>query len=473
VRKYQLHLIHQVTSSEQLSRLVDQRIIHLVQDFLNETSIKLATTYSSSVLFGLCLHIDAILKGRKNSQRMESAHIKEIADNHQAEYAVCTQLAGRIEQMFGVKLPVDEVVLFTLFLCYRNPSMDTAPKPVLLYALHGEGLANAIAAAVNTAVRMDNTFAAEIPFEGDPAQLYPVLKAQIEQIDRGGGVLVMYDMDFLAEIYSTIEHETAIKIRTLQMPITTTGFEFSRRAAILGDIDALHRDFLSEIGGLITAKKPIIVTLCGTGQGGAQQLKDYIEEHGSADGFEIVALAMHNENQLKEDMAAILNDTVIHCVIGVYDPQLFGIPFIPIGEIFSTDPAKLPDLLQLRNETKEKQRSKTDYEAIYAYLDEHLEHVEIEKLKKLLPVSIEQINSEVAPLSFDTEIGLMMHLACVINRSIAKETTPVNLFREQIISRNREAYRTLRGIAKPLERAFKIILNDDEIAAMLTIIYKL
>ena len=473
VSKYQLQLAGQVVNSEQLARLVDERIIALVKDFLEEASAKLSATYPPSVLYGLCLHINALLKGRTGEKMLEPAQVKEIADKHQAEYVLCTQLGNRIEQIFSLKLPADEIVLLTVFLCYRTPLADTAPKPVLLYALHGQGLAEALANAVNTAVHMDNTFAAEIPFEDDYTQLYPTLKAQVEQIDRGGGVLVLYDMDFLVGIYSTIGNETGILIRTLQMPITTVGFEFSRRAAVQGDIDALHRDFLTNVSGFISAKKPVILTLCSTGRGGAMQLKHYVEQHGDLESFEVIPLAIQDDDRLKAEMAAILNDTFIHCVIGSTDPKLYNIPFISISDVFASEQSRLPDLLHLRRQTKEKQRSQLDDEAVYAYLNEHLEHVEITKLKMLLPAAIGQINSEMAALSFDTDLGLLVHLACAINRLLAGEGTPAILRREQVIARNKDAYRTLRGIIKPLERTFKVIFNDDELAALLIIIYKL
>jgi len=257
------------------------------------------------------------------------------------------------------------------------------------------------------------------------------------------------------------------------MPITTMGFEFSRRAAVQGDIDVLHRDFLSSISGLVTVNKPVILTLCGTGQGGALQLKQYLDQHGDDGDFDVIPLSTQDGEQLKAEMSAILNDTVIHCVVGTHDPGLYSIPFIPISEVFATDPDRLPDLLHLRSQTKEKRRSQMDYDVVYTYLDEHLEHVESVRLKKLLPVAIGQINSEMAALSFDADLGLLVHLACAINRILAGEDTPTILRREQVITLHRDAYRTLRGIVKPLERAFKIIFNDDELAALLIIIYKL
>jgi transcriptional regulatory protein LevR len=257
------------------------------------------------------------------------------------------------------------------------------------------------------------------------------------------------------------------------MPVTTMGFEYSRKAVAHSDIDALHQDLLTGMNQFVRHSKPVILTVCTTGLGGAMQLKQYVEQHGDVSGFDVVPLAVSDDEQLRARMSAILNDTIIHCVVGAHDPLLYHIPFIAISEVFGVDPSRLPDLIHLRQKAKEAQRGQTDYEAVYAYLAEHLEHVEIEKLKKLLPAVIGQINSEMAALSFDTDLGLLVHLACAINRTLAGEGTPAILRREQVISGNRDAYRALRAIVRPLERAFKVIFNDDELAALLIIILKL
>ena len=76
-------------------------------------------------------------------------------------------------------------------------------------------------------------------------------------------------------------------------------------------------------------------------------------------------------------------------------------------------------------------------------------------------------------MSIDTEVGLLMHLACSINRIVAKEPIPRNLHKDEIIHDNEDCYKKLLKVMKPLERSFGIIFTDDEMANLITIINKL
>jgi transcriptional regulatory protein LevR len=99
--------------------------------------------------------------------------------------------------------------------------------------------------------------------------------------------------------------------------------------------------------------------------------------------------------------------------------------------------------------------------------------VDIKKLWRMLPVAIKSINEQVKPMSIDTEIGLLVHIACSINRIAGKENIPTNIRKEQIIKSHGVHYRQVRKIIKPCERTFGIIIPDDEIANIIMIINKL
>lgn len=470
---YQNELVKQVVNTEQLSRLVDGRIIKLVSAFLDEASVVLNEVYPQSVLYGLCLHIDTVIKNGGARQPLGAEQIREIVESYKTEYALCLQLAAKIEKEFNVVLPIDEVVLITMFICFKVKVADTSNKPVMLYAMHGEGLATALSNTINSAVKMDNTYAVEIPFEQEAEEFYDELKGYVEQIDRGSGVIVFYDMDFLADVFVTIGYETGIEIRAISLPITRIGFDFARSAATECDIDEVYQGVMKYLDHYRTQLRRVIVTLCQTGEGGAQKLRNYIEQYGNLDEIRIIPLAMTDTDQLKEELALIMRHATIHCIVGTYDPQLFGIPFVPVSEVLGTLPQRLPEVLRLKKQTKEKEKEKVDFEAVYSYLDEQLDRVNIGKLKKILPDTMARINSEIEHLAFDTEMGLFLHIACSLNRLMANEKVPVHLQKDEIIEKHSGSYKKLLKILKPLESTFKVIFNDDEMAYILTIIYKI
>ena len=110
---------------------------------------------------------------------------------------------------------------------------------------------------------------------------------------------------------------------------------------------------------------------------------------------------------------------------------------------------------------------------ISVYLGEQLEHVKAPKLAKLLPEVLLRINAEITPLSLDTEVGLFIHLACCIDRLVVKEASANNPRKKAILSKYENEYLQLLKLFKPIEKAFHIILNDDEMANILTIIYQI
>lgn len=96
-------------------------------------------------------------------------------------------------------------------------------------------------------------------------------------------------------------------------------------------------------------------------------------------------------------------------MVGTYNQELYGIPYIPISKLFDISSDKLDILLSL--ETLESVMS-VNYDAIYAYLEEQLEGFALQLLKKILPKTILRIKKVLHGLSSDQEVGLFMHITC-------------------------------------------------------------
>jgi transcriptional regulatory protein LevR len=164
-----------------------------------------------------------------------------------------------------------------------------------------------------------------------------------------------------------------------------------------------------------------------------------------------------------------MKNGVINCVVGTFDPKLYSIPFISISEVFGTKKENLPKILNLEKQAK----AKIDYNAMFDYLNEQLEHVNIAKLKRILPEILDAINANITELSLDTEVGLLIHISCCIDRLMGKGASAANPRKKMILAKYEEQFMTLLKIFKPVEKTFGIIISDDEIANILTIIYQL
>lgn len=463
-------------NKESILKVVDRRIVNLTERFMQEASTRLERIYPESTFYGLCLHLSAMLERLDQPQRISNSRIMEVVENYRDEYTFCKKFANQIEHEFDVKLPIDEVVFITLFLCDKSMYTRLPNQLVILVAMHGDSTATSIAGVVNSIMRCDNTYAFDLPLDKDMGQAYEELRSLVQEIDEGKGILMLYDMGSLSTMAETASRETGIAIRTMMIPSTLIALDCSRKAGSCETLDELYKS-ASELymtsylqlsqESVRQQGRRVIVTLCQSGKGGALQMKSFLEKHMPLDGVEVVPLAISNRKYLLKEINRIKKDHEILYVIGAYDPKLHGIPFIPVARLFETPADKLELLLTLDTPAAP---STIEFTAISKYLAEQMEGMDVKSLEKQLPTAIARIKKIVNGLSQDQELGLYMHIACAIYRMQQGGEMPVNINREKIISRQKRLYNDLKDILKPLEDKFQVTFGDDELANVIGIV---
>lgn len=467
--KYKVNLAMDVADKSQLSVLVDDSLMTLIENFLLKAQQALGTQFASSVFYGLCLHVNALVRGGENRNIECKSRIADILSKYQKEYLLMTELAEDIGKMYSVELPTEEIALMTMFLSGGQEEQRKAPKPVILFAFYGEGVATAIAKTVTSLVKLDNIYAFELAYGKGTVETYGALRDYIAEIHQGKGMLVVYDSSFLPEMLAEIEEELGVFIRQFPAPIATLGIELARRTTTESNPEEIYKQAVGRLGELMDYGKNYIVTLCTTGMGGARELKRYIEQYGKLTNTDVVPLAIEDKAALEETFRKLMRHGYIKCVVGTFDPGLFSIPFIPVSDVFGTKKENLPKLLNMEKEAK----MKIDYDSMFDYLDEQLEYTNISKLRKVLPNVLKNINEEITELTLDAEAGLLIHLACLVDRMLGKQKGATNPRKTQILIKYEAEFKKLLKIVKELEKTFRIIITDDEIANILTIIYQI
>lgn len=463
-------------NKESILKLVDRRIVNLTEKFMREAATRLERVYPESTFYGLCLHLSAMLDRLEQPQRISNTRIMEVVENHRDEYAFCKKFASHIEKEFEVKLPIDEVVFITMFLCDRSMYTRLPNQLVILIAMHGDSTASSIAGVVNSIMRCDNTYAFDLPLDKDMRQAYEELRSMVQEIDEGKGILMLYDMGSLNTMAETVSRETGITIRTMMIPSTLIALDCSRKAGNCETLDELYQSevelYMSSYLQLSHESvrqqgQRVIVTVCQSGKGGALQMKNYLEKHLSLEGVEVVPLAISNRKYLLNEINRIKKDRDILYVIGTYDPKLHGIPFIPVARLFEAPTDKLELLLTL---DAPQLPNTIEFTAITEYLAESLEGMDVKALEKLLPTVIARIKKAVNGLSQDQELGLYMHIACALYRMQQGGEMPLNVNRAKILSRQKRLCNDLKDFLKPLEDKFQVAFGDDELAHIIGII---
>ena len=473
-------IMHQVreknVSRESLLKIVDRRIVTMVDKFLREAALCFDRVYPESIFYGLCLHLSATLERSNTSQRLSNSRIMETVESHRDEYAFCMKFSTEVEREFDVQLSIDEIVFITMFICNNTLYDKPVNKPVILLAMHGKSTASSMADVVNSLVKGGNTYSFDMPLNMDMQDAYDELKAQIQEIDKGQGILLLYDMGSLKTMAEMIMKECGTMIRTLEIPGTLIALDSSRKASCLTSLDELYENVAQAFQNTYIqmteaharqCNHKIIITLCMSGRGGAVQMKSYLQKHVQMGDIDIIPLAISDHQKLLNEVNQLRQEHDILYVIGTYDPQLHGIPYISITKLFETPADKLDILLAIPNSENPAQ---VDYDVICAYLSEQLDGFDLQKLKPYLLRTIARIKKLVNGLSQDQELGLFLHIACAIQRIQAGEDMPTTRNREKLISRNKRLYHDLKDILKKLEEPFEVIFSDDELACIIAII---
>ena len=172
--------------------------------------------------------------------------------------------------------------------------------------------------------------------------------------------------------------------------------------------------------------------------------------------------------KLREKLLELMQGAVILCIIGTYDPDILAIPFLSAADVLAVPVERLPELLR----TQRMEKAEVDFDEMFRCLGDHLEYVDIGRLKEALMELAEQIEGKY-PMSLDTKTGLVMHIACAVNRIAGRGVSIENPHREEIVQNYHGVYRDLRKYVAPVERKFHMIFSDDEMANIISILMQI
>lgn len=452
---------------DQLSKIVDHNIIRLVRTFLEGCKKDLGKEFKSNVFYGLCLHVNSLMTLNSSHQRVKNEQIVNIIQKYPQEYAASTQFADLLKYELNLELPIEEIIIVSMFLIESD---ENEGNPVLLYILHGNGTASSLKDVTNALTQCNNAYSYDLKLEIETQLAMMEVKALIEKIDKGQGVIVIYDMGSIKTMIETIAEEIDVKIRYMNIPITLVGIDIARKCSMESDIDYVYHMANLEVNKMSRNEEKhsdIVVTLCHTGEGGALQLKRYINQYSKL-GMKVIPLAISQRDKLLKEVIELQRTYRIHTFVGTYDPKLLGIPFISIGKIFENSREDLDRILMF----EPVKSNAIDYSEVYKYFEEQFTYVSVPKLKTMLPDVLDEFGV-LYPMSEDQRVGLFMHLACLIERLLDGSVVVENSEKSKIIGVFKDEYNSTRKLLGRLEKSFNIIIDDNEIATIIMIIKKI
>ena len=460
-----------------LEKLINPEIIELVDESLKEASSLFSRVYPASIFQAMCFQIQGLVEQKNPKKRISNEKITEVVEKYPDEYAFAARMTSRIGRQFDIPINIDDTVLLTIYLNNRRLEEKRHEKPALLLIMHGN-VASAIHRTIEGLYKSDNIYSYDLLLDQSMDEAYENIKSLCLKIGNPNGILVLYDMGSLKKIMEMIASETGIHMRMVELPMTLLALDAIIKLDGEEELDDVYRSILNNGFGSFaklkeeyerydTISKKVIVTLCASGSGSAIQMKQYIEKHMDLKDIQVISLAASNRKVMLDNINSYRRNSEILCVVGTYDPQLYDIPFISVARLFNTPVDKL-DLLLTVDPVKDEQL--VEYRELYEYLNKQLEYVDIQKLKNTIHKTIRKMMKKTRTLGADEEMGLFLHIACMINRIKSGVEMPINVHRDALLSKNKRVYNDLKDILIDLEEDADIVISDDEIATMIEIL---
>jgi transcriptional regulatory protein LevR/transcriptional regulator with AAA-type ATPase domain len=488
-RKY-IHRIDKEVNKEELLKVVDNKIISLVERYLEFASEKLNIIFSSKVFYGLCMHLSSSIERLKSNKPIINYNLAEVIEKYPDEYSIALRFSSIIENEENIRIPVDEVSYMAMFLGEDKIDVqNNEAKPIVVVAMHGRNTASSMVEVVNRLIGGDNIYAYDMNLDKNTNVAYEELKELIIQNNRGAGVLLLVDMGSLGMFGELISEEAKIKIRVIDMVSTPIALECARKAVMEKNIDVIYETIKNRESDIVSfgtsmfqdfnsKKENLIITVCTTGEGSAVKLKNMIEQNINIKNknIQVVPMAIDNHETLSNKINKMIKSKKIIAIVGTINPNIYGIPYISVAELFLDRNYDKINELVCRINSKEGNITK-DYtrselcNLVFDTLNEEINSYDVSEFKALFSIFIENIESKLkCTFNKDTLVGLLIHMVCALSRIIKGEDNITCSNKNKIMKDNLIEFEVIKDALFKIEDYFKVKITEDEICYLIMIL---
>lgn len=413
---------------------------------------------------------------------MEKKIITKLYQFAAKKFLIETKLLNALLELIETKLDVtledEEKILLVFYLKSLNLELKQPDMHGVILA-HGFSTASSIADVVNHFLDEHVFDAFDMPFNVSVDKVKTYMEKYLSTHDCRNGLVVLVDMGSLMVLAKTlVEHSSG--------PVLMINNVTTQQALLVGemlrkgsDIELIGEKITSslpmsyEIAYPIVEKQPLIITVCHTGLGAAQQLKEFIQSSLPEEvQFKVEAVDFNYIKKYGKENS-LFKQYDVQAIIGTANPEVEGVRYIALEELISGHGEnKINEIFSMiedqsirkeindslvRNLSIERLVSAItilDVKRVIAYIDNVMEDIE----RRL------RIN-----LSNSKKAILYVHIAGVVERSIrnsnfleykVKQTDKIRATHIKIISQALE----------PIEVAYNIAICEDELNYLYDII---
>lgn len=459
---------------EQLYKVVDKKIVDIVESFLKKVAEKLHRNFSPKILYGLSMHIASTIERINSGKKIENHQLDDIKKQHKEEFEIAKELREDIQNNFDIIVAEDEVGFITMFLCMDKEDEREDGKVGVIVAMHGESAATSIANVSNRLLGENHAIGYNMPLDQKPEIALENLVELVKRVNKGKGVMLLVDMGSLVFFGDMIYERTKIPVKSIEMISTPMVLEATRKSLLDASLEEIYyccsnlspyvgkiyRDNFKFSKGL---KNNVIITACITGEGTAVKLKGILEQklNINENDIDIIPIEISDKFKFKKNIAQIKKTKNILAVVSAVDPQDNELLYISTSDIFNDEKlSKLSEALSMMkviNNMKEVIEKNVDIDSSNY----------IETFKRFYTYLLQSG----VHLSESVIIGLILHLACALERVLKDKEIVHKILEKNIIDNNRDKIELIKRSLLPMEKAFNTAFTIYEYVNVMKIMY--
>lgn len=473
-KKYISSLSNEIGKSE-LSKVVDIKLINIVEEMLQLASKKLNREFEQKVYFGLALHLQGSIERMTLGIKIRHPKLNLIRAQYREEFIVAMEIVKIVENKFNIEAPLDEIGYITMFLAAsREENNELLEEKVnVLVIMHGRNTATSMVEVANTLIGEEYVKALDMPLTMKAEDMFQIAKEEISKMKNDKGVLMLVDMGSLINFGEIISSELGIPIKTIDMVTTLTVIEAGRKALNGRNLESIYTS-CQEIGRLsiqmekedyTVDKELVIITTCFTGEGAAEKIKDRIlSSLNDSNKIKVIPLNILDKTDFLKKVKALQEKYTILAIVGTVNIFIDGVTFISAQEVFLNE-----GIEQLENLIKAEQeflKITKSLEGQIIIKDINCKNM-VANIRKVITNIEESLQIKIR---HEIKIGILIHTAFLIERLVSgKKEVKFKDLENYRHSKNKE-FILVKKALKLIENIYKINIGDDELAHIVRMI---
>jgi transcriptional regulatory protein LevR len=468
IRSFYDKFKNNIKDREKILKIVNEDILQFTEEIKRMVEVKLDKKFNERFLYALSLHLSAFLKRVEGNRPLKYTNIESTIKDNPKEYSISLEIKNLIEERYNIVVPDMEVIYLTLLLSSIQEDPNNGHVAVMV-AAHGSSTASSMVNVAKKLLGAGIVEAIDMPLEISPTKILDEMIERVKEIDMGKGVLLLVDMGSLANFDGIITEKTNIKVKTIDMVSTPLVLEAVRKANIFDmDLDSIYhslkdfRGYSRYVDEYNNNKEKAIITICTSGEGTAEKLKDLVKDivyNMTDETIEIIPIGI---KELNNKVPIIKKSYDIIASVGIANPNIDK-PFISLESLISGSGEKdIVSIIQKNNiKIVKKDRDIVVKDLCEDSLKQFLTYLNPYKVTSVL-IKFTSVLEKGMDKEFDNamRIKLIIHTGCALERALIKESL---IYKDDRSKLNKSTIKIIDKANAMIKDTLNIMLNQDEI----------